>query len=418
MKLTLPEARRLAIAAQGLDGTWRLPPGRQGAVRAIDRLGFVQIDTIAVIERAHHHVLQTRLPDYRPQMLADLLADRKIFEYWAAPAAAYVPMADFRWYLPRMQWERESKHQNKWLADNKAMVEHILARIRAEGALASSDFESEPRRKRDGWWDWKPPKRALEILYNRGQLMVSARRNFQRLYDLAERVLPAGIDTSMPTRADSERFAIQRYLSTHGIATAREIRWASHHGGRGDVLKEMIAGREVLPVEIEGLAGQTYYALGSPPPLPVRRENRGRAERDPDLSGAGVRVDASDALHILSPFDSFVHRQRLRDLFGFDYRLECYVPQPKRRHGYFCLPILYGNRLVGRLDPKADRASRCFIVRRLILEPRIPMVDGLLAALAGRLRQFAAFNGCDAVEIHATAPAKLRRPLQRHLTRP
>jgi len=181
LTLSLSDARRLALRGQLLDGGCALPTGVEGVARTIERLGYVQIDTIAAVNRAHHHTLWVRCPDYDPEMLHALQSeDRRVFEYWAH-AMAYLPMSDYRYYVPQMNRIRE--HGTPWMRDWKkkhgAVLDVVLGRIRAEGPLTSKDFEPPPGTKRGTWWDWKPAKRALELLFWQGDLMIAERRNFQ-----------------------------------------------------------------------------------------------------------------------------------------------------------------------------------------------------------------------------------------------
>jgi len=398
MEISLSLARRLAIASQGLDGRWELPAGKEGIAQIVERLGYVQIDTIAVIQRAHHHTLWSRHPEYVPQMLHELQArDRRVFEYWTH-AASYVPMCDYRYYLPRMRAAAESARTRRWLEGNAQLVEHVIDRVRGEGPLGSADFSAPPG-KRGSWWDWKPAKRALEMLFSTGDVMVTERRNFQRIYDLKERVLPEGTDTSEPDREELGRFALRRTLALHGIASAGERRW-----GWGDpkilseATEERVDSGEVIPVEVEGLDGVDFYASKNV------------------IEEASEQRDPYTSLHLLSPFDSLIiQRRRLQTLFDFDYKLECYLPAAKRRYGYFCLPILWGEHFVGRLDPKADRKKKTFIVRKLIFEPDFRDYEDVLPTLAEKLRAFAAFNGCERVVVERTDPAKVKVPLRRAL---
>jgi uncharacterized protein YcaQ len=347
VKISTSTARRLAVRPQGLDGGWRLPKGKEGAAQAVERLGYVQIDTIAVVERAHHHVLWTRRSDYTPQMLHDLQAkDRRVFETWTH-AAAYAPMSDYRYHLPMMR--ARAGRLGRWMKQNARVMEAALDRIRAEGPLGSADFEAIGRR--GPWWGWKPAKVALEMLLLTGELMVTERRNFHRIYDLTERVLPAGTDRSEPAPEELARFAVRRLLGGLGVASLHEVQWDLRESRResrkavSGAIREMADAGEVTPVEVEGLEGEGYYALTESLAAASRR---GRTQ-----------------VHLLSPFDNLViWRRRLKKLFGFDYTIECYVTAPKRRYGYFCLPVLWGDRFVGRLDPKADRKGKTFIVRR------------------------------------------------------
>jgi len=403
MKIPVSLACRLALRGQGLDGGWGLPAGKEGVAQAIEHLGYVQIDTIAVVQRAHHHTLWARCPDYAPQMLHELQAcDRRIFEYWWAGGASYIPMGDYRYYLPRMRASAESQRARHWLAENAPVAQEVLARIRQEGALASADFEAPEGFQRGTWWNWKPAKRALETLFSMGELMVRERRSFQRVYDLAERVLPSGADTTEPPPDEVARFMVRRMLAAHGVASPGELR-----KGVGDrdavegALGELQSAGEVLPVEIEGLDGEPYYALAA------------------TLTQAAAPPQGKAPLHILCPFDNLLTwRGRLEELFGFDYSLECYLPAAKRRYGYFCLPILWGERFVGRLDPKADRRQKTLIVRRIIFEPSLDDYERLLPALGEKLRAMAAFNGCERVLVERVMPEKVEALVQRSLDVP
>lgn len=391
------QARRIVLHAQLLDDRAPSVVGKEAIASTIDHLGYVQIDTIAVVERAHHHTLWTRCPDYDPVALHDLQAvDRRVFEYWTH-AMAYLPMADYRFYIPRMERLRESGPTwlERWKAEHGHLCDDILARVRAEGALSSKDFERSPGTKRGTWWDWKPAKRALEILFWQGHLMIAERRNFQKIYDLTERILPIDVDMTRPTEREMGRFHVRRALGGLGIAREREIRDAFHVAGRPLIVKtleEMVNEGELLALHIDGLQS-TYYAMP------------GTLERElPTLSGAA---------HILSPFDNLViQRDRIARLFDFEYTIECYLPEAKRKHGYFVLPILWKDRLIGRLDPKADREGKRLLVKALWFEPGFEEIEAALPAFASALARLARFNGCDALDLLKVSPTGHKRRLR------
>jgi uncharacterized protein YcaQ len=333
-------------------------------------------------------------------MLDELQArDRRVFEYWA-PAASYVPMRDYRYWLTRMRAFAERPRTHQWLEENAQVTEEVRGRIDKEGPLGSADFKAPPEFKRGTWWSWKPAKEALETLFSMGELMVTERRNFQRIYDLRERVLPPGTDTTEPDVDEVGRFMARWILGSHGVASVNDTHWRGRWWRKiiSEAIRELTDSGEVTPVDVEGAEGETYYALTEV------------------LEEASQECQRRMSLHILSPFDSLVtSRRRLKRLFDFDYRLECYTPAAKRRYGYFSLPILWGEQFVGRMDSKADRKSETFMVRQLTFEPDVGDFDDLLPVLAERLRAFVVFNGCEGIVVERTEPPGVRVSLEREL---
>jgi uncharacterized protein YcaQ len=389
MKISMTTARKLAIRCQGLGPSWKLPKGKEGIAQVIERIGYVQIDTISVVQRAHHHTLWSRRPDYDPQMLHELQAqDRRVFEWWAH-AASYIPMSDYRYYLPRMRAFAARPRDHEWIKQNKQIFDNVVERIRAEGPLGSSDFPN-PEGGRGTWWDWKPAKKALEILFSSGELMVSERRKFQRIYDLAERILPPDLDTTEPSDDEMARFLIRRSLNGRGFASIGSMRWGRREANKApEAIDDMKNSGEVVELEIRGLGDETYYALTK------------------NVEEASKR--SRKKLHILSPFDNLViDRGRLRSLFDFEYKLECYLPAAKRKYGYFCLAVLWGNEFVGRLDPKADRKKKTFIVRNMIFEPEFSDYEGMMPILAKKLWKFARFNECENIVVEKANPEGIK----------
>ncbi len=381
IKWSKDRAREFALTRQLLAGA-RLPGTKAGTLRAIEHLGYVQIDTINVVERSHHITLKTRVEDYNSRHLHDLQAkDRKIFEYWAH-AASVVPMKDYRFYIPAMKRKpREGSWFDQWAKKNPEAIKMVRKRIHKEGPLAPSDFEDDRKRKRGTWWDWKPAKAALEVLFWRGELMVRERRNFQRVYDLTGRVLPGTVDTKVPTGQEEKEFFVRRALNALGVATLRDIeRHIGISGKLSEEVRQLQVAGEIIEMEIEGLQ-KTYYALTKE----IERSTRSRTQND-------------DRVLFLSPFDNLIIlRDRTLALFDFDYSLECYTPQAKRKYGYFCLPILWRKRLVGRIDPKADRERKVLLVQNLHIEKNIEDKKTFSKALVEALNDFARFNACERV---------------------
>ncbi|MCC5886244.1 MAG: YcaQ family DNA glycosylase [Gammaproteobacteria bacterium] len=394
--------RRVVVHASGLGSHAPFGRARPGAGRALDHLGHVQIDTISVVARAHDHILASRVPGYRPEHLQQLMARREAFEYWAH-AAAFLPMADYRQALPRMQ--RLAGGGRHWGRDNRQDQEmaRVLDRIREEGPLRARDFEA-PAGHQGGWWSWKPAKWALERLFQEGQLMVVGRIGFEKVFDLTERVLPAAVDTRTPTLDEHARWLVARARQSLGVFSARHVRYQRREEGLGRAVETAIAdglkGGKLLEVRHAQLPpGLRWYA------------DRQALEQAGRRIGRGVRA--------LSPFDPLViHRDRLLALFGFDYQIECYLPEAKRRYGYFSLPLLSGTRFVGRADCKALRQDRQLICRHLALEPATVPADAekLLEGFVALARM----NDCDRIQVERVSGVSEReaRRLARVLTQP
>lgn len=390
----------MILGAQALTTRGSCGSGAAGVANAVDRLGYVQIDTISVVERAHNHTLWSRVQDFDGSLLDAAVSERRVFEYWSH-AAAYLPIDDFRFCLPRMRKFR-SGEKRVWSSEQLSprVKRYVFDRIRAEGPLQSKDFASHRPGKSGGWFERSPTKVALEQLFMEGRLMIRERRGFHKVYDLTERVLPPTIDCSPPTPTEFIRHLIRRALRAHGLASAEEIAYL-RTGLREGVERELARlAKEgmIRAVKIDGIEGE-YFAIDSADELVA---NAGPA---PNAGGA--------AFHILSPFDNLViQRKRLHKFFHFDYQIECYVPEAKRKWGYFCLPLLYGETFVGRIDAKADRARGELQVKKIWFEPGVKP-KAMAPELEAGLQAFAAFNGCETVryprKFSATIPREARR---------
>lgn len=363
--LSITEARRLLLAGQGLSSTWK------DLYSLIYQLGFVQVDSINVIERAHHLTLWSRMPGYQRTDLDALLAQRRLFEHWTHDASL-IPTAFYPYWHYRFERYKARVAVHRWwrerLGDNADVVAGaVLERIRVEGPLRSRDFEgaAEP----GGWWGWKEPKAALEYLWRTGQLAVSSRENFQKVYDLASRVLPA---LEVPTSEEFVDWACRSALERLGVGTPAEI------AGYWNVLDLPEArtwcAREAVPAAVDGKRG--FFVL---PGVEV-----------PDAVPAGLRI--------LSPFDPILRdRKRALRLFGFDYRFEAFVPAPQRIYGYYVLPVLEGEALVARLDAKVFRSESRLAVQGLWWEPSVRPGKQRLARLTRAVEGLASFVGATTI---------------------
>ena len=345
ISLSAGEARRVALNAQRIHRESDFGRGIAGCSAALEHLGYIQIDTISVVLRAHHHTLWNRVPDYDPAYLERLVEEGQAFEYWSH-AAAYLPMTDFKYSLIRK--EAISSGEKHWYEPDTKVSKEVLARVSAEGPLLARDFEDEARIE-GAWGGVKPAKRALEQLFMEGKLMIVGRQGFQKVYDLAERVLPNNVDTTYPSRTEYLDYLIFGYLRAHGLANSAQMSYLLK-GVRAEVeqrCRQLCEDNQLIEVS---LANAKYYA-------------------DINFETVMKMRSSQSKIKILSPFDNLViQRQRLRELFDYDYQIECYVPQTKRKYGYFCLPLLQGQRFVGRLDAKVDRKQTKLHISAIFLD--------------------------------------------------
>jgi uncharacterized protein len=382
--LSIEQARRLALAAQGLAGPSRrsrnAPAGAAALRGVLRRVGAIQIDSINVVARSHELVLAARAGAHDPAAFERLVYQRRAgFEYWGH-AASFLPIETYRLFLPRMA--RMASLTRGWWADIRRkhadLYEPILERIRAEGPLAASDLREQAGPRRGTWWDWAPAKHVLEDLFDRGVLMVHDRVRFERRYDLAERVLPPGLDLSAPSWREAALELTMIGVRALGVGTAADLadyfRLRPEHAK--PALAEALASGLLQEVTVRGWTRPAYLEPGTPIPR--------RAEHPPVL---------------LSPFDSLIwRRERAERLFGFHYRIEVYVPAAKRQHGYYTMPVLAGGRLVARVDPKHDRKEGVLLLRGLAVEDGVA-ADEALAATAEAAWRLADHLGADGVAV-------------------
>jgi uncharacterized protein YcaQ len=346
--LSAEEARGLALRAQGFGDPSIVEP-----MDVLERLGAIQLDSVNILARNHLLVPFARIGPYSTADLhASIYTERRGFEYWGH-MASWLPIHEYRYFLPRMARMRESTRGwwGRIRAEHAEIYPVVLDRVRAEGPLGAAAFD-DPRGGRGTWWDWKPAKLVLEDLLDQGLLMCTARTpGFARLYDLTERVLPPGLDTSVPSQTEASRHLLLRGLRALGVATANEM--ADYYRLKpGEDLKAGLgalrAESDVVEVDVEGWRAPAYATL------------------------AALQGELSVPEHrptFLAPFDNLLwERDRVERIFGFRYRVEIYVPQPKRQYGYFVLPLLAHGQLGGRADLKLDRKAGVLRVLGLWLE--------------------------------------------------
>jgi len=376
-RISLPQARRIALAAQGFGRAAPAAVDQGHLRRTVERLGLHQIDSVNVLARAHYLPAFSRLGSYDRGLL-DRAAwggrcERRLFEYWAHEASL-LPLdlhPLLRWRMARAdRGEAGWSGMRRFATEGRAAAMAIRDRIAAEGPLAASDFED--GRSRSGWWEWGDTKRALEWLFWAGHVTTATRRgSFERVYDLTGRVIPAAIlALPTPAEADAARALVERAATALGIASEAELRdyFRLDPAACATAVAQLVEAGALIPAAVEGWSR----------PLYVHRDAR------------WPRRIVARAL--LAPFDPLIwERMRTERLFGFRYRIEIYTPAHKRRHGYYVLPLLLDERLVARADLKADRQAGRLIVHAVHLEPGAPAHTG--EALTGELERMAAWLG-------------------------
>jgi uncharacterized protein len=391
--LSASQARRLALAAQGFAAgrSTTASPG-WGLRRVIRDVGMLQIDSVNVLSRAHYLPAFSRLGPYPTEALdaASHRAPRRLFEYWGHEASL-LPVA----LQPALRWRMERAAADAWggmkriQRERPELVGEVLEQVRELGPIAASQLAQERPRKAGPWWDWSDAKRAIEWLFWSGQVTAARRRNFERLYDVPERVLPREV-LAAPTPAleNAQRDLVRIAARALGVAAERDLRDYFRLGlaeARARV-GELVEGGELLPVEVEGW-GRTPGYLDATAAIPRRVHAR----------------------CLVGPFDSLLwERSRVERIFDFRYRLELYVPKPKRVHGYYVLPFLLGDRLVARVDLKADRARGALLARAVHLEDGAPAETP--GELADELELMAGWLGLERVELPANLYGSGRRP--------
>ncbi|MEA2467297.1 MAG: uncharacterized protein QOJ57_1423 [Thermoleophilaceae bacterium] len=383
-RLSAAEARRVALAAQGFARPALAAEVDVRALRSrvLGHVGLLQIDSVNVLERAHYLPAFSRLGPYDTAKLDRLSqrSPRRLFEYWAHEASL-VPVE----LQPHLRWRMERAEQEGWGSMRRVakrrpdLVDALLDDLRARGPLSARDLahHDEPRAPKGPWWDWSDVKAALEYLFFTGAITSARRRRFERLYDVPERVLPRDILTSpTPPVEEAQRELVRVAARAMGVATEPDLRdyfRLTAHEGKLRVA-ELVEAGDLLPVAVEGWNGAAYLHAEARVPRRV------------------------DARALVGPFDSLIwHRPRVERVFGFRYRIEIYVPRPKRTHGYYVLPFVLGDRLVARVDLKSDRAAGTLLVQATHAEPYAP--PDTAEALAGELESLAAWLGLERVQV-------------------
>jgi len=396
VSMSLTEVRAIALRSQRLAED--LSPfglGKAAVLKAIQHLGYIQVDPINVLQRAYHHVLWSRVPNYHPDMLHELQdPDAAVFEYWNH-AASYLPMTDYRFSMPLMRKYRGEFHWSDDSPELRKSMRRLLTMIRKQGPLMLSEVESTGAV--NGWSAGKTSKierRALHELWMRGDIMIRSRQGVQKIFDLPARVLPAGMDVKMPSRSEAAEYHVRRALRALGIAAPQELHYLQDAGQASaarEALSALIKRGEAVETRVADLPKLRLFALRDALELNTPVEN--------------------NIVRFLSPFDNLtIQRKRLNWLFDFDYVVEIYVPMGKRKYGYFVLPILWGDRLIGRMDAKANRLGRQLVIHNLVFEPTFQDFEAVKSAFGSALNDFTRFQECDQWKISQVEPKAFKIP--------
>lgn len=382
-------ARNYFLARHGLSENPRQRQSCDDLLSLIERIGFVQVDSINTVARAHDMILFARNQTYRPEYLKTLLEkDRSLFENWTHDASI-IPSRFFPYWRPRFIRSAD-KIRERWSEWRRPgfleMLDTVLVQIEQTGATMSRDVGADEKKSNGGWWDWHPSKTALEYLWRTGELAICHRRGFQKAYDLTHRVIPAHHQTFLPDERALIDWACNSALDRLGFATAGEIAafWNSVTPGEAAEWCKRHLGDDLMEVEIECADGSRPRRVFARPFMPTLS-----CETAPP----------PDRIRILSPFDPALRdRKRTERLFGFHYRIEVFVPASKRQFGYYVFPILEGSRLIGRIDMKCHRDAELLRVAGFWLEPGVKMTKQRQKKLDAELERYRRFTGCGQVD--------------------
>src|SRR5438309_278237 len=406
LAVTRQGIRRFLLEAQDLLGDHHYRPAAVATsgqvLREIRRLEAVQLDPVAAVERNQHLVLAARVPGYTPALLERLLAQRRIFEYWGHAACVF-PIEDYPIFEHKRRQTRRRLRTD--FERVRPAARAVLARLEREGPLPARAFTSEQRVH--GWWDIKGPKtkitsHALNLLSYVGQVMVIRREGLERHFDLPERVVPPellGRARDIDPR-EADRALLMKYMRAYRIIDLRDwaFGWRRVPGlNRRAIVKRLIRAGTVIPLQIDGVRG-SYYMLA---------EDEARLRRH-DRRASQMRQITDVPVRFLAPLDNLLwRRERIRDFFDFHYTWEVYVPPAKRAYGYYTMPILAGDRFIGRFDPRLDREHGRLVINLLHLERGVQATARLRTALEDALQAFARFHGASDLRVVRSRPARL-----------
>ncbi len=390
-------AKNIMLTTLGLAHPPKKSATKSDVLKSIKEMGQLQIDTIHVVARSPYLVLWSRLGNYEPKWLDALLEEKKIFEYWAH-AACFLPIEDYSLYRRLMLDHKKGWASDYiWMDKNKKTINHVLDYVKKNGETKSGDFKRSDGQK-GGWWNWKAEKVALEVLFNKGDLMIARREKFQRVYASLKKILPNWDDSKTQSYEESQIVLAEKALKALGVATAPWIADYFYIPKKEipQLIVKLLQTKEIHEIEVDGWPG-THY---------IHKNNIHLIKS----------VKKSTHTTLLSPFDPLLNnRKRLKTVFNFDYAIECYTPAPKRKYGYYTLPILWKGNLIGRLDPKAHRKDGVFEIKNIVLEDGAKITDELIGDVSRAIQDCATWHQTPIVKVTRSTPNKLKAALQKNL---
>ncbi len=397
IEITRDTAQKFIIEEQGLG----VSNSFENVLDVVRNIHNVQIDTISVVARSHDLILFNRLENYQEKEVWKWLKEKKLFEFWSH-AMCLMPFEEYPFYAWKIKYNQKSLfgYWNKWIKINQSVMDRVYSHVKKNGLTSSTDFKKENPKKSEGWWDWKVEKMALECLFLQGKLLVAYRKNFQKTFDLTENVVPANIDTEPMSDDLLPEYLIKTILSSIGIANEEELKtylgtepakylWKRNKKAITDYLKDCVKNDILVKIQIED-EEEKQYSL---------------KENIPKFESIINKEAKNNKVKFLTPFDNIIRERNFpAKIWNYDYKIECYVPAPKRKFGYFALPILDGYQLIGRADLKAHRAQKKLEIKALAFEGGVSLTEDRIERLVQGFNSFAKFNGCNTVENTTKTP--------------
>lgn len=404
IEIPLEQAQKFILNNQGL----LTDSSSKSILDIVKRIHNLQIDTISVVARAQDLTLFNRKSDYQEGQVWKLLEEKKLFEFWSH-GICLMPFEEYPFYAWKMEYKKEnpSTWWKKWYPENKDVIKEVYNYVKKNGPTRSADFKRSETKKSEGWWDWKKEKLALELLYDQGKLLIAYRKNFQKYYDLSERVLPSGINTDPLAKEELADYLIQTIFSSLGLASYEELRhyigmavfrslWKNNRKSVMNYLQNEVEEDKLIEINIKNQETKHFILK----------------EHESKLNNLDINLDKNLPVKFLTPFDNTIRDRDLPlRLWDFDYKIECYTPAPQRVYGYFTLPMLDGHSLIGRIDLKAHRKEGILEIKSLHFEKWYKPTEKSYERLTSGLSKLADFHNCTEIRFNETIPTKIQKSI-------